>query len=878
MKPISEALSDFVTLCKTGDAQYGILPHNDPSMLDRWSIALETQVKVHGGIPVEGLRSTYSDPQNPEHRWWDIRIPKNAKTEPEFEDRMLPWPPVLHTQALGWTGWDWKNRVSKFVGFDFDSISGHAIGVGVSDEKLAEIRQVACSLPWVETRRSTGGAGLHLYVHIDDIPTANHTEHAALGRCILGMMSSETGFDFAAQIDVCGGNMWFWHLKSTPQNQGLSLINPHKCVLGEIDLPTNWRDHIDVVRRKRSKVQVQGAGNGFEKLASAQQAAELDEQHKQILEDLRNLPYTCEWVPDHNCCRIHTCALRDLHAAGSIRGLFQTNSGGTDPSTANGFMFPIPNGGWNVYRFSQGIAEAPTWHQDGSNWTNCQFNVDADLRTAAKAFGGKLDGEKNGYVFTSAKDAAEAVKALGGSLNLPTEMENQEAFVKVGKTGHVTVEMAKKDGDNGDMSDWIAKKSKWLFTTNISPKTEIAISNNEIDNLVRNVMTPQHQEAGWLARGADGHWKWKAKDTIKQMMMDNGYKKVELDYVFGRAANNDWTLVNLPFQPEYPGQRRINWGAPQYAFPPSESDEPRHPTWDKILTHCFQDLDAVLAENEWAKHNNILTGRDYGLLWIACLLRDPYQPLPYLFLFGDQNCGKSILHESISMLMTSGCVAADKAFKSNNDFNGELANAILAYIEEVDLSNNPAAYNRLKSWVTSIMISIRKMRMDAYDQLNTLHFIQCANKRENCPIFPGDTRIVMLFVPDLKPGEEIPKMVLQTKLAQEAPDLMRTIFDLNLPSVTGRLRIPVIETVSKQLAENDSRTLLEEFLNECCVYDSGSSLLYKDVYDRFISWAPDAEVSEWTKKRFTKQLPVKFGTYRPRGRDVFIRNIKWSDQ
>ena len=65
---------------------------------------------------------------------------------------------------------------------------------------LKRIKQAAMSLPYVEVRRSTGGGGIHLYVYFDEagVPTANHTEHAALARCILGMMSSETGFDFAS--------------------------------------------------------------------------------------------------------------------------------------------------------------------------------------------------------------------------------------------------------------------------------------------------------------------------------------------------------------------------------------------------------------------------------------------------------------------------------------------------------------------------------------------------------------------------------------------------------------------------------------------------------------------------------------------------------
>src|SRR5208337_5315938 len=122
---------------------------------------------------------------------------------------------------------------------------------------------------------STGGSGIHLYVYFDaeGVPTDNHTEHAALARCILGMMSSETGFDFASQIDCCGGVMWIWHRKMTAENHGLSLVKPATKELSVADLPTNWRDHIEVVQKKRSKVRVNGIAedkmDAFEALTSS---------------------------------------------------------------------------------------------------------------------------------------------------------------------------------------------------------------------------------------------------------------------------------------------------------------------------------------------------------------------------------------------------------------------------------------------------------------------------------------------------------------------------------------------------------------------------------------------------------------------------------
>src|SRR5436190_72502 len=69
--------------------------HSGPDLLDRWTPAMETQVNVAAGNGerVEGKGAIYSDGVN---KWWNIRIPKNAKSEPEFKDSPLSWPLEEH--------------------------------------------------------------------------------------------------------------------------------------------------------------------------------------------------------------------------------------------------------------------------------------------------------------------------------------------------------------------------------------------------------------------------------------------------------------------------------------------------------------------------------------------------------------------------------------------------------------------------------------------------------------------------------------------------------------------------------------------------------------------------------------------------------------
>lgn len=226
-----------------------------------------------------------------------------------------------------------------------------------------------------------------------------------------------------------------------------------------------------------------------------------------------------------------------------------------------------------------------------------------------------------------------------------------------------------------------------------------------------------------------------------------------------------------------------------------------HPLWDKVLQHCGADLDESLKKQPWAVRNGIETGEEYLRLWIACMLREPFESLPYLFLFGPQCSGKSILHEAISLLIAKGAVSADRALVSK--LNGELDNAVLCYVEETDV--NPVgswSYNKLKDWVTGRGVFIHTKRQ-CYTQDNSTHWIQCSNDLAYAPVSALGRRITMICVAPLKDGEEIPKNILLAKLKEEAPHFLRTLLDLRLPTVEGRLRIPIIETPQKRQAEDN---------------------------------------------------------------------------
>jgi hypothetical protein len=355
------------------------------------------------------------------------------------------------------------------------------------------------------------------------------------------------------------------------------------------------------------------------------------------------------------------------------------------------------------------------------------------------------------------------------------------------------------------------------------------------------------------------------------------YTKPEIEVIMGSAIGKAWKLVNIPFQPEYPGDRQWNVDAAQYAYQPANLEYdvvPHHPHWDMILSHCGGDLDNAVRSDEWCKMHSIQSGSDYLKYWIAYLLRNPFQPLPYLFLYGNQNSGKSILHCAISKLMTTGIASADRALSSSNDFNGELANCVLAYVEETDLSSNYGkAYARIKDWTTNDDLWIRRMRMDAYKQRNTLHFIQTGNKLRNIYMEQNDTRIVVIFVPDLPPKTEIPKTEMMGHLGDEAPHFMRTIMDLSLPSPHSRLALPPLRTRNKERVEDINGNPLESFIVEQCFMVPGEATEFSLFYNKFIEWLPDTQRHMWGKTYVIDEIKQRFAYGCHTNNKRFIGNL-----
>lgn len=792
--------------------------------------------------------------------WKSFRIPLNANTNPIYDDRQMSFDLEAHAEGIGMTGWDWHNRVSKWVAFDFDAIVGHSDKHSnkLSPSELQEVQDAVCDIPWVTTRLSTSGNGLHLYVFLPDVPTENHTEHAALGRAILHLMSAKASYDFVSKVDIVGGNMWVWHRKMKGTN-GLKLLKQ-----GEIleDVPPNWREHLKVVSGKRRCVLPdfvnQENEDKFIELTGQRPRVKLDEHHQRLIKFLEKSGASFWWDNDHHMLVCHTYDLKQAHQELQLKGIFETVATGKNQGTDhNCFAFPMRKGVWSVRRYGEGTQEAPTWSQDASRYTYCYLNRDPDLKILAAAYGG-MEHPTGGYVFKDAESAGKAALDLGINLDLPPRMAFRETKLKLNKEGKLVVDVKRESNDI--MQGWLdSTKDKWtkVFLAPKSASTD-EIDVGDFDDIVRHVIASDGTNSGWVIK-SETQWVEEPLAHVSIALKSLGLKDNDSKSILGSNVFKPWRLTNLPFQPEYPGDRQWNRDAAQFRYAPDfKKEHLEYPYWKMLLKHIGTSLDEPVSRNDWCKANGISDGASYLKCWVASLFQHPFEPLPYLFMYGDQNCGKSIFHEALGLLMTKGYKRADQALKSTSGFNGELWQAILCVVEEIDLRENKTAYNYIKDFVTAIQISIHVKGKTPFMAMNTTHWIQCSNEREACPIFEGDSRILMVRVNNIPQENLIARRVLINHLQKEAPDFLSAVLKLELPECNDRLRVPLIETDDKIQSVAKTQNQLEQFINEECYYKPGHKVSIADFASKFHLWLDPTERFAWSKHKISKKLPDKF--------------------
>ena len=224
------------------------------------------------------------------------------------------------------------------------------------------------------------------------------------------------------------------------------------------------------------------------------------------------------------------------------------------------------------------------------------------------------------------------------------------------------------------------------------------------------------------------------------MLQNLGLAKAEAEGIMGGAGWQGWQLVNLPFREEYPGGRQWNLDAAQFKYKPAEladDEAPCHPHWDMICDHIGTELTPALQGLALGT-----AGRDQdggrlpagvGRLRLPLPVRADALPVP----LRQRELRQVHLLRGPATARDQGRRQGRPGPDGNDDFNGELAGAIICAVEEMDISKCPGAHARIKEWVTGRTISIRKMRQDSYEQPNTTHWVQTANEQETARCSPA---------------------------------------------------------------------------------------------------------------------------------------------
>ena len=806
---------------------------DSPFLLPRYTVDLETQVMCDtNGEPGESPGTYTKDGET----WGNKRWPYQAGTNPNFSDPTLGFSPAAHVDRIGTTWWDYVAKRSVAVGIDIDSIEGHAETTTTNAaEDLDAIVAKLQALDYVTIVRSTGGKGLHVYVFFDpaSLPESkNHHEHTIVARKTLELISQEVGFPLKDHVDCVGSVFWIWAAKSPADHPGFSVVKEGGYLdasrLASIALPTP-----SVVGVRSSDFDT----------------VQLDADHKRILEAISREPYYFNIRADMNLIHTHTCAIRDAISHGlEVIGSFDTNSNGGDPQTANCFLAPQRDGVFRVYRFGQSQHE-PSWtFTNGKNF--CTLN---DAPSIEELVSSKATRLRSGRYEMTSEAVSELVASLGESLASPAP-NDVFAVLMDG-----SVQLQSKSGVYS-VGDETAPVVGWgrvgdLYIMNLTPEERGRTLHSRLlsraDEIVRCVIQDGNPR-GWYLRQADGRWVTYRGYADVSCAVVNQFREFA-STVHELMMTSPWSLESIPFAPEYPGSRVWNKDAPGLLVQPADSGGD-HPHFDMILDHIGEDLDDAVSSNEWCRRGGIVTGADYLRCWVACLIHHTDQPLPYLFLAGPQNSGKSVFHECMTFLFSSGVASANSALTC--DFNGELVGCFLAYVEECDLGDKRNdAYTKIKEWVTGRSIQIREKYHTPYLAKNYLHFVQMSNNTTHLPLEDGDTRIVAIDVPSLE--SPMPKALLENALREEAPRFLRTLLNTVVPPPVDRLRIPALATETKNLMERRAMSPLMAMVKDVVFKCPGRKVSIEDMYKAYTEYCAKTNAKASSMHAFQGELILR---------------------
>lgn len=114
--------------------------------------------------------------------------------------------------------------------------------------------------------------------------------------------------------------------------------------------------------------------------------------------------------------------------------------------------------------------------------------------------------------------------------------------------------------------------------------------------------------------------------------------------------------------------------------------------------------------------------------WVVHYAGNPRKRLTFApFITGIEGNGKSTIVSILAQLVGREYMAAPSAKALQSEFNGFMVGKFLVNIDELPYTGNSDYAERLKEWITQPFISIRQMKMDAYQAQNIGNFFITSN-------------------------------------------------------------------------------------------------------------------------------------------------------
>jgi hypothetical protein len=118
-----------------------------------------------------------------------------------------------------------------------------------------------------------------------------------------------------------------------------------------------------------------------------------------------------------------------------------------------------------------------------------------------------------------------------------------------------------------------------------------------------------------------------------------------------------------------------------------------------------------------------------------------------IILQGVQGDGKSFFAELMAKLLGSTNCRTISVESLDEKFTAWAEGSCMVFIEELKLDNyrKYETLNKLKPYITNPTVSVRKMRTDAYEAVNTTNYFALTNFKDALPIDDNDRRYCVLF-------------------------------------------------------------------------------------------------------------------------------------